>query len=103
MNIEPQSLQEKLAGPNPPLLVDVRQPHEGQMFGSIAGSTLIPMNELPMRLGEIPQDREVVIYCKSGNRSGHAAAWLRQQGRNAINLVGGVDLWRSLGLPLKQP
>ncbi|HUJ27591.1 MAG TPA: rhodanese-like domain-containing protein [Myxococcales bacterium] len=101
MTIEPKALQEKLAGPNPPLLVDVRMPHEAQMFGSIEGGKLIPMNDLPMRVGELPEDREVVLYCKSGMRSGNAAVWLRQRGRNAFSLQGGLDQWRALGLPVK--
>ena len=101
MNIEARALQEKLGSAAPPMLVDVRQPHEVQLFGAIAGSVLIPMNEIPARLGELPQDREIVLYCKSGMRSGNAAAWLRQQGRNAVNLAGGIDQWRALGLPVK--
>jgi adenylyltransferase/sulfurtransferase len=99
--IDAKSLELKLSQPAPPLLIDVRQPHEGQMFGSIAGSVLIPMNELPMRLGELPEGREIVLYCKSGMRSGQAATWLRQRGRNALNLAGGIDQWRALQLPLK--
>lgn len=101
MNIEAKQLEQSLAGPNPPLLIDVRQPQEVQMFGAIAGSQLIPMNELPARLAELPRDREIVMYCKSGMRSGNAAAWLRQQGWKAVNLAGGIDQWRVLGLPVK--
>ena len=101
MIIDPKTLQEKLASPNPPMLVDVRQPHEAQMFGSIEGSRLIPMNDIPARMAELPVDREVVLYCKSGMRSGNAANWLRQQGRNALSLQGGIDQWRALGLPVK--
>jgi rhodanese-related sulfurtransferase len=101
MNIEARQLQQSLSGPNPPLLVDVRQPQELQMFGAIAGSLLIPMNELPARLAELPRDREIVLYCKSGMRSGNAAAWLRQQGWKAANLAGGIDQWRLAGLPVK--
>ena len=99
--IDAKSLQLKLSQQPPPLLIDVRQPHEPQMFGSIEGDVLIPMNDLPAHLPALPQDREIVLYCKSGMRSGHAAAWLRQQGHNALSLQGGIDQWRSLGLPTK--
>ena len=99
--IDAKSLQLKLSGPQPPLLVDVRQPQEVQAEGAIEGSLLIPMNELPSRLGEIPEGREIVTVCHRGMRSYNAAAWLRQLGRNAVSLQGGIDQWKALKLPLK--
>jgi hydroxyacylglutathione hydrolase len=98
--IDAQSLQEKLAGANPPLLVDVRNAPELAAEGRIAGSVHIPMNELPARLAEIPEDREVVTVCKVGMRSFNAAGWLRQLGRKAVSLQGGMDRWKALGLPV---
>jgi rhodanese-related sulfurtransferase len=102
MEIDAKSLQLKLSGPNPPLLLDVRQPNEVQAEGRIDGSVLIPMNELPGRLAEIPQDREVVAFCKRGQRSYNVAAWLRQTGRNAVSLQGGLDMWKALQLPVSR-
>jgi rhodanese-related sulfurtransferase len=93
-----RSLQEKLAGANPPLVLDVRNPPE-LVEGRIEGSVNIPMNELPARVSEIPQGREVVAVCKKGMRSFNAAGWLRQLGRSATSLSGGMDQWKALGLP----
>ena len=98
--IDARTLQEKLAAPNPPLLVDVRNAPELLAEGRIAGSVHIPMNELPSRLAEIPEDREVVTVCKSGMRSFNAAGWLRQSGRKVVSLQGGMDRWKALGFPV---
>jgi hydroxyacylglutathione hydrolase len=96
--IDARSLQEKIAGPNPPLILDVRNPPE-LLQGRIEGSVNIPMNELPARLAEVPEDREVVTVCAKGMRSFNAAGWLRQVGRKATSLSGGMDQWKALGLP----
>ena len=97
--IDARSLQQKLAGANPPLIVDVRNVPE-LAEGRIEGSVNIPMNELPARLAEIPEGREVVTVCKKGMRSFNAAGWLRQMGRSAVSLQGGFDQWKALGLPV---
>jgi rhodanese-related sulfurtransferase len=100
IEIDPRSLQQKLAGEKPPFLLDVRMPPELAAEGRIAGSVNIPMNELPQRLAEIPQGAEVVTVCKSGMRSLNAAGWLRQLGREAASLAGGMDRWKATGLPV---
>jgi len=97
--IDARSLQQKLAGANPPLIVDVRNVPE-LAEGRIEGSVNIPMNELPARLAEVPEGREVVTVCKKGMRSFNAAGWLRQMGRSAVSLQGGFDQWKALGLPV---
>lgn len=98
--IDPRSLQQKLSGPDAPLVLDVRNPDELRTDGRIEGALAIPMNELPSRLAEVPEGREIVAVCKRGMRSFHAAAWLRQMGRNATSLQGGIDQWKALGLPV---
>lgn len=100
IEIDPQSLQQKLAGEKPPFLLDVRMPPELVAEGRIEGSVNIPMNQLQQRLAEIPQDAPVVTVCKSGMRSTNAAGWLRQLGRDAASLSGGMDRWKALGLPV---
>lgn len=90
--ITPTELREMLAGANPPLLVDVREPFEAEIV-QIAGSLLIPMGSLPQRLQEIPKDRTVALYCHAGARSAYAAEWLSRQGYDALSLAGGIDLW----------
>jgi hydroxyacylglutathione hydrolase len=97
--IDAQSLQQKLAGANPPLILDVRNVPE-LAEGRIEGSVNIPMNELPARLAEVPEGRDVVTVCKKGMRSFNAAGWLRQMGRSAVSLQGGIDQWKALGLPV---
>ncbi|MEK7691799.1 MAG: molybdopterin-synthase adenylyltransferase MoeB [Bdellovibrionota bacterium] len=80
---------------NPSLfLLDVREESERAING-IEGSTLIPLRALPSRLSEIPRDREIVVYCKSGARSARACAVLAGNGIQAANLAGGMDAWES--------
>jgi len=101
MEIDARSLQQKLAAPNPPLVLDVRNLPELQA-GRIDGSVHIPMNELPARLAELPEGREVVTVCQKGMRSFNTAGWLRQMGRSATSLQGGMDQWKALGLPVSR-
>src|SRR5581483_3479233 len=60
-------------------ILDVRNPPEFQIC-RIPGSTLLPLPELPQRLGELDRGRELVVHCKSGMRSAKAIDLLRQQG-----------------------
>lgn len=93
LQIEPRVLQERLTQGEPVTLVDVRQGWEHSIC-QIAGSMLIPLDELPQRLDELPNDRPLVVVCHHGMRSFHATLWLRQNGfPQAINLAGGVDGW----------
>ena len=100
--IEPTSLSEKLSADPKPLVLDVRQPQEVQADGKVADSLLIPMNELPARIAELPRDREIVAVCKRGQRSWNVAQWLRQQGYDASSLSGGLDAWTARGLPVSR-
>lgn len=82
------------------LVIDVREPEEWAA-GHVSGAVHLPMGQLPTRLGEIPRDREVLLICRSGNRSGQAQRLLRAQGyANAINVAGGTTAWTRAGLPL---
>lgn len=81
------------AGREKPLLLDVREPWEYEK-AHIAGVQLVPLRELPARLGEIDRAREVVAICHHGGRSAQAALFLEKNGYGKIhNLVGGVDAW----------
>ena len=74
-------------------LLDVRQPVE-HSIAAISGATLIPMPELPARLGELDRARPVVVHCHHGPRSLHATQWLRGQGfPRVLSLAGGIDAW----------
>lgn len=102
MQITAQELQAKLTGTPRPLVLDVRTPQETQAEGTIAGALLIPLDQLPQRLQEVPADREIVAVCKRGMRSFNAAQLLRGAGRSALSLAGGMDQWAALGLPLER-
>jgi rhodanese-related sulfurtransferase len=87
---------EKLKSAQPPFLLDVRQPDEYRE-GHIAGATLIPLDDLRGRMGELPTDRQIVVVCRSGARSGVAAGWLKAAGYDVVNLSGGMIAWRQAG------
>jgi adenylyltransferase/sulfurtransferase len=74
-------------------LVDVREPAEWEIV-KIPGATLIPKGDLPSKLAELPQDKPVVLYCKSGVRSAESLAVLKNAGfANAKHVQGGVTAW----------
>ena len=74
-------------------LLDVREPHEFE-YTHIANSVLIPLNQIPNRLGELDPQQEIVVICHHGMRSQQAANYLVQSGyKNIANLTGGIDAW----------
>jgi adenylyltransferase/sulfurtransferase len=74
-------------------IIDVREPYEFE-GGAIAGARLIPLGQLPNRLGEIPGDRDVVLYCQMGGRSARALEIVRGAGfARAKHLRGGYAAW----------
>lgn len=84
-------------------LLDVRSSDEYAHDGRIAGSHLLPLPLLSMRLSELPKDATIVCVCRSGNRSGVAAEQLAREGfSNAINLSGGMIGWQRAGLPTQR-
>ncbi len=94
-------LSEKMKQPKRPLVLDVRQPEEFRT-GHILGAKLIPLNELPRRLNELPKDKEIVCVCASGNRSRSATRILVGAGYQAINMQGGMLTWSRNGLSMKK-
>lgn len=84
-------------------IIDIRDAQEVSQ-GAIPDSVHIPMNTIPARLHEISNDKKVILVCRSGARSGHACAWLAQNGRkNVINLRGGMMAWANSGLQMELP
>ncbi len=76
-----------------PFLLDVREAVEHQLV-RLEGDVLIPLGELIARQQELDPDREIVVYCHHGNRSGRATAYLRHNGfPHARNLRGGIEEW----------
>ena len=88
-------LNERLASAEPPFLLDVRQPHEWDIVNlETDGAVMIPLAELRDRLEEIPTDREIVVYCRTGARSASAAQMLADEGFSSVfNFVGGIRAW----------
>ncbi len=100
--IDSAGLQERISAGEDMLLVDIRTPAEVAQ-GAIPDALLLPMHLLPLRLNELPRDKDVVLYCRSGARSYHACAYLAQQGMdNAINLRGGIIAWARGGFPIER-
>jgi adenylyltransferase/sulfurtransferase len=84
-------LSGELAGPNPPLLIDVREPWEAELV-SIPGSVLIPLGELPERATELDSDADIVLYCHHGMRSDRALQFLQRMEFSRVrHLTGGID------------
>jgi len=91
--ISPVELKARLDRGDRPFILDVRNPPEVEIC-RIAGSTLIPLPDLPRRLGELDPSVPVVVHCKSGARSAKAVALLRRSGfARAQNLTGGILAW----------
>jgi sulfur-carrier protein adenylyltransferase/sulfurtransferase len=91
--ITPEALKAELDHGEAPFLLDVREPEEWEI-AHLPGATLIPRQQLADRVTELTGAREVVVYCKTGNRSSQATRFLIQLGFNNVrNLSGGIDAW----------
>lgn len=75
------------------MLVDVREPHENDIC--TLNGKLIPMNDVPSHIDEFPKDKQVVVHCRSGMRSGNVIQYLEQNHGydNLYNLEGGILAW----------
>lgn len=83
-------------------MLDVREQWEYDE-GHIPNVNLISMNDVPARLDEIPTDQTVIVTCRSGNRSGQVASFLRENGfTNVHNMDGGILAWEAAGYPVEQ-
>jgi molybdopterin/thiamine biosynthesis adenylyltransferase/rhodanese-related sulfurtransferase len=90
--ISVEDLKKKIDNKEDIFILDVREPHEYQIC-NINGH-LIPLGDLPKRMGELDANREIVAHCKMGGRSAKAVALLKQAGFNKVsNLTGGITAW----------
>ncbi len=95
-------LREADGDPSGPVAVDVREPGE-LIAGRIDGALLLPMSVFADRFRELPADRQLLIVCQSGYRSGLAAGFLAANGYpDAINVAGGMTAWERAGLPVRR-
>ena len=81
------------------ILVDVREDTEWRA-GHAPGARHIPLSRLAHRLRDLPPQRTVVTVCRTGGRSSRAAAILAREGREVVNLSGGMLAWARAGLPV---
>jgi rhodanese-related sulfurtransferase len=81
------------------VVLDVREPDEWHA-GHVDGSLWIPMGEVAARQAELPDDRALVVICRSGARSGKVVGALVQAGYDAVNVTGGLKAWAAAGYPL---
>ena len=92
--ITPAELAARLEGPDRPFLLDVRNPYEVEIASIPGTNKVIPVDQLPERLSELDSAQELVVYCRSGARSGRAVELLKSAGfRKVKNLVGGILRW----------
>jgi phage shock protein E len=88
-------------GKNDHVLIDVRTPQEFKS-GHIPGAKNIPLQTLAAQMGQVPNNKPVIVVCRSGNRSHSACHTLWNAGyTNITNLKGGTISWQMQGHPLK--
>jgi rhodanese-related sulfurtransferase len=91
--VDSPQLAERIETGDDLVIIDVREMHEISR-GTIKGAIAMPMATIPLRINEIPKDKDVVFICRSGARSGQVCMFLGQHGyENAINLRGGMIGW----------
>ncbi|MBN2047032.1 MAG: rhodanese-like domain-containing protein [Anaerolineaceae bacterium] len=80
-------------------ILDVREPDEWTA-GHIEGATLIPLGQLQNRTDEVPMDQQIVVYCRSGNRSQVGRDILLEAGFTSVtSMAGGFNDWSAAGYP----
>jgi len=86
---------------NGAFVLDVRTLEEWNEY-HVPNTTLIPLDQLPSRLGEVPRDRQVVVVCRSGNRSQQGRDILLASGFDQVtSMTGGLNEWRASGYPIE--
>lgn len=82
-------------------VVDVREPTEfHDALGHVAPAELVPLASLAAAAAHWRRSQPLLVICRSGGRSGRAAAWLRAQGFATTDLAGGMLAWHQAGLPV---
>ncbi len=91
--ITPYEVKDKLDKGEEFILLDVRQPEEYAQ-GHLEGAMLIPLDQLDKRYSELDKSEDIIVYCRSGRRSGIAAKMLIKNGFNDVrNMIGGIMDW----------
>jgi rhodanese-related sulfurtransferase len=83
-------------------VIDVREQDEYDQW-HIPGVTLIPMSTFQQNMDQLPVDKEIIVTCNSGNRSGQVTDFLLQNGyTNVHNMEGGIVAWDKAGFEVNQ-
>jgi rhodanese-related sulfurtransferase len=100
--VTPQQVHEMQgAKDTAPFVLDVRTPEE-YASGHVPGAVNVPYDQVASRLAEIPRDKDVVLYCRSGRRAGLAAEVLEKAGYKELQLMqGDMPAWQQSGLPVE--
>ena len=95
VDIEPREAKDRLESGWKPYVIDVRGDAESSAFGSLGFTDLQhEYDEIHEIVDELPRDRDLLLYCRSGGRSAHACVVLSQLGfDNLYNLEGGINGW----------
>jgi len=100
VNITAEDLYKRVKAGEKPLIVDVRTQEEWQA-GHIDIAKLIPLQSLPDGAKALDKNQEIVLICRSGNRSAQAAELLAAAGfTKLVNVTGGMQSWEKLGAPM---
>lgn len=101
--ITPAEVQERITADSTTVLLDVRTPSEwNSTTGHLRGAILIPVQQLAERVGELDpyRGRPVIVYCRTQNRSAHAASFLKERGFDVTVMAGGITRWNSEERPV---
>lgn len=96
MPIDEITVEDLAALPPGAFVLDVRNPDE-HAEARVPGVTLLPLQELESRIGEVPDGETVYVICRSGARSARAAEFLGTNGIHAVNVAGGTLAWIESG------
>lgn len=98
-----EDLLSRAAGADAPFVLDVRT-HEEFVAGHVPGAANIPHDQVAARIAEVPKDRPVVLYCRSGRRAGMAAQELAERGYTRLALLeGDMPAWIERGRAVETP
>ena len=101
--VDAQELKARIDAGEDIALIDIRSDAEVAQ-GILPDSEHLAMHLIPLRMHDLPKDKDVVLYCRSGARSYHACNFLGQQGiDNVVNLRGGIIAWARQGYEIAAP
>lgn len=101
--IDASELKSRLESGDDVALLDIRSDAEIAQ-GILPDAEHLAMHLIPLRMHDLPKDKDVILYCRSGARSYHACNFLGQQGiHNVINLRGGIIAWAREGYEIAAP